>query len=71
MTVVNYPALPQKLWQTERPTGRDLFGRFVHEPKLVDVPILISDRSYFDIAQSDEVGYWEFNPDTLTVLKKR
>jgi len=33
-------------------------------------PILIGNRSYFDIARSDDVGYWEFDPNTLTALTK-
>jgi hypothetical protein len=34
-------------------------------------PILIGDRSYFDIAKSDELEHWEFDPAKLTSLTKR
>jgi hypothetical protein len=34
-------------------------------------PILIGDRSYYDIAQTDEAGYWEFDPLKLVGLTKR
>jgi hypothetical protein len=34
-------------------------------------PILIDDRSYYDIARSDDAGYWEFDPSKLVALTKR
>jgi hypothetical protein len=34
-------------------------------------PILIGDKSYFHILGTDQAGYWEFDPDTLTQLTKR
>lgn len=34
-------------------------------------PILIDDKSYFDIARSDDVCYWEFDPSKLDALTKR
>jgi hypothetical protein len=33
--------------------------------------ILIGDRSYYDIAQSNDPGYWEFDPSHLISLTKR
>jgi hypothetical protein len=34
-------------------------------------PILIGDKSLFDIARSDEVDYLEFDPSKLVALTKR
>jgi hypothetical protein len=34
-------------------------------------PILIGDRSYYDIARSDEPGCWQFDPSKLVALTKR
>jgi hypothetical protein len=34
-------------------------------------PILIGDRSYFDIARSANAGYWQFDPSKLVELTKR
>jgi hypothetical protein len=34
-------------------------------------PILIGERSYYDIAQTDEAGYWEFDSAKLDALAKR
>jgi hypothetical protein len=34
-------------------------------------PILIGDRSYYDIIQTDEPGYWEFDASKLVALTKR
>ena len=34
-------------------------------------PILIGDRTYYDIAQSNDAGYWEFDPSKLSALTKR
>jgi hypothetical protein len=34
-------------------------------------PILIDDRSYFDIARSGDTGYWEFEPSKLVALTQR
>jgi hypothetical protein len=34
-------------------------------------PILIGDRSYYDMARSDDIGYWEFDPSKLVALTKR
>ena len=34
-------------------------------------PILIGEKSYFDFAQSDEVGMWKFDPATLDSLTTR
>jgi hypothetical protein len=34
-------------------------------------PILIGDRSYSDLARSDEPSYWEFDPSKLVALTKR
>jgi hypothetical protein len=34
-------------------------------------PILIGERSYYDIARSDDAGYWQFDPSKLVALTKR
>jgi len=34
-------------------------------------PILIGDKSYFDIAKSDDADHWEVDPATLSSLTKR
>jgi hypothetical protein len=62
--------LPLATAREDRPDETYLVATCIN-PKWWIWPILIGDRSYFDIAQSDEKLYWEVDPSELDDLTKR
>lgn len=62
--------LPLTMARTDRPDETYLVATCM-SPNWWMWPILIGDRSYYDIAQSTETSYWEFDPTKLSALTKR
>jgi hypothetical protein len=62
--------LPLAMARADRPDETYLVASCI-SPNWWMWPILIGDRSYYDIARSDEAGYWEFDPSKLVPLTKR
>jgi hypothetical protein len=62
--------LPLARARADRPDETYLVASCM-EPTWWMWPILIGEHSYYDIAQTDEAGYWEFDPSKLDALTKR
>ena len=62
--------LPLARARADRPDETYLVASCM-EPTWWMWPILIGERSYYDIAKTDEAGYWEFDPSKLDALTRR
>lgn len=56
--------------RADRPDETYLVGSYM-KPKWYVWPILIGDKTYDDIARSDEHEHWEFDPNTLDALTEK
>ncbi|BAM87660.1 hypothetical protein S58_16520 [Bradyrhizobium oligotrophicum S58] len=63
--------LPLVKERTDRPDETYLVASCLGPPAWWMYPVLIGDRSYYDIMQTDETSYWEFDPSSLISLTKR
>jgi hypothetical protein len=63
--------LPLAQARTDRPDETYLVASCMGPPAWWMWPILIRNRSYYDIARSDEPSYWEFDPSKLLALTTR
>ena len=63
--------LPLAMARADRPDETYLVASCMGPPAWWMWPILIGDRSYYDIARSDEPSYWEFDPSKLLALTNR
>ena len=63
--------LPLAMKRADGPDETYLVASCMGPPAWWMWPILIGDRSYYDIARSDEPSYWEFDPSTLVALTTR
>ncbi|WFU79409.1 hypothetical protein QA645_33685 [Bradyrhizobium sp. CIAT3101] len=71
VTNVTDTYLPLAQARDDRPDETYLVASCMGPPAWWMWPILIGDRSYYDIARSDETSYWEFDPAKLTNLTNR
>lgn len=62
--------LPLAQARSDRPDETYLVASCI-TPKWWMWPILIGDRTYYDIGKSNDPCYWEFDPSQLTPLTKR
>jgi hypothetical protein len=63
--------LPLAMARTDRPDETYLVASCMGPPVWWMWPILIGNRSYYDIARSDEPSYWEFDPSKLVDVTSR